>query len=134
MSVLPPGYDQSNCLPSPPQSGESAALFCSKTGSVPRASFTLYPDIYALRSGYAAKSSGQVVKCPDGSTPGPYGAHGLNQVTGQMTCRMSTIENPAVPEIVWSAEPDLTLGEAFADSPDGAAQLFTWWQQQGAFK
>ncbi|MEV6321133.1 serine/threonine-protein kinase [Nocardia sp. NPDC051787] len=134
LSLLPPGYDQSNCLPSPPQPGESAGLFCSATASVPRASFTLYPDVSALRSGYTAKSSGQVVKCPDGSMPGPYASHGQPQATGQMTCRMATIESPAVPEIVWSAEPALTLGEALADSPDGAAQLFTWWQQQGAFK
>ncbi|WP_330231307.1 serine/threonine protein kinase [Nocardia sp. NBC_00508] len=134
LSLLPPGYDQSNCSSSPPQSGESAELHCSSTASVPRAWYTLYPDIYTLRSGYAAKSSVQVVHCPDGSAPGPYASHGQNQVTGQMTCRMSTIESPAVPEIVWSAEPSLAIGEAFADGPDGAAQLFTWWQQQGAFK
>ena len=137
LNLLPTGYSRDNCDPEAPDPDETAVLNCSpstKTG-VPAANFFLFDNVGALNTHYDADlKQFPVTTCPDGSVGDqPANAHGQPQVVGRVHCSMSS-DNPAVPTIVWSNEPDRVLGISFADQPSGAPDMWNWWKNQGAFR
>ncbi|MET8425504.1 serine/threonine-protein kinase [Nocardia sp. NPDC004860] len=129
VKLVPPGNDEHTCSHVDPPPGGTAKLYCVPGGKpfIRDAFFSQYGTVGALRDGYTQWTSGYSAgdeKCPDGSTPGPYTAHGQDQATGQVACL------PTLAAIVWTTEPDLVLSIVFGNDTGDLPQLFTWWQQQ----
>jgi hypothetical protein len=136
MSVLPAGYNKANCQHYKPDSDETANLYCtgSASANTQNATYLLFSDLAAMNAHYVSDiNTFPIAKCPDGTLPDTYSAHGQSQIVGRTAC-FTTTDNPPVPAIIWSSEPDLAIGVAYAANPNAGQVLLSWWQQQGAFK
>ena len=132
MSILPKGFDSTNCKPIDPVTDALATVDCEKNtmpGGPDVARFSLFPDQATLDRHFdtAIKEDDQLQNCPGSDTPSPTTWHYTqtpDKVEGQVAC--GTYKGG--PDVLWTRNEDLMLADG--QGPDMAA-LHDWWLKYG---
>lgn len=128
MSLLPAGYDDSNCaaVDNPPK--DSLATVDCDQNSLPNGPtsgrFSLYPDVATLDAHFqTAAGEDQIQQCPDGiESPGTWHYTSSPDVpAGRLVC--GTYEGD--PDVVWSQNDRLLLGNLQGSD---LQTIFTFWK------
>lgn len=128
--ILPPGYSPDACTPAETPQAAVAMLSCTRNadaGGPPSATYTLFPDVLALRGAFDAEVRGtRVVTCPGNiQSPGPWRRNATpQQVSGTLACGF----REDVPEVAWTDDDELLLSSVKgAEDGPNLDQLYVWW-------
>jgi serine/threonine-protein kinase len=129
MAVLPHGYDDSTCRPvHPPATGALATVDCTQSlvdGGPANARLSLFADQATLDTHFdvAIKENSALIQCPGSGVDSPTTWHYTetpDDVEGRIAC--GTYHDG--PDLVWSKNSDLLLGDAQGPNMD---DLHNWW-------
>jgi hypothetical protein len=128
--ILPPGYDKDACTAADTPQAAVAMLSCTRNadaGGPPSATYTLFPDVLALRGAFDAEvRRTRVVNCPGNiQSPGPWRRNATpQQVSGTLACGF----RDDVPEVSWTDDDELLLSSVKgAEDGPNLDQLYVWW-------
>jgi serine/threonine kinase PknH len=128
-AVLPRGYDDGVCESvHPPATGALATVDCAQSsieGGPANARYSLFADQQTLDAHFdaAIKENAELFQCPGSGVDSPTTWHyteSPDQVEGRIAC--GTYNNG--PDVVWSKNSDLVIGDAQGPNMD---DLHNWW-------
>jgi serine/threonine-protein kinase len=128
LALLPRGYASDSCKPvNPPVENALSTLDCtgnSEPGGPTSSRYSLFANTNALaRQFQLTVNEDTALPCPgdSGATPGTWHYNSTpNQTAGSVAC--GTYQG--TPEVVWTNEPQLVLGDAQGPNLDAVHQ---WW-------
>lgn len=128
--LLPAGYPPNVCRPTVPLGGAVAEVSCGRNvdiGGPSSATYTLYPDLGALRLSFdTTVQTSSVVICPGRiQSPGAWHrATSPDKSSGMLLCAI----RQNIPTLVWTNDADLVVSAIQADHPGATLeQLYSWW-------